>query len=83
MLRLHERHEREVETIIEAFFALYGLDPARDYYSHLCPPSYSNKTHVILDVHCKTVPSVSANIVSMEHKVYKVDKVDKDEGSTL
>ena len=72
VLRLHVKYELEEAAIIEKFFTLYGPKPADDFYSHLCAPNLSSKMHIVLDLHCKTVPTV--NIHMIEHKVFKVYK---------
>ena len=68
------KFEREERAIIDTFFASQGLDPIEDYYSHLCAPNESSMMHIVLDLHCKTVPTVDLRAV--EHKVFKVRKSD-------
>ncbi|KAL9126351.1 MAG: hypothetical protein Q9217_004581 [Psora testacea] len=74
VLRFHVKFEREEKAIIDIFFASYGLDPIQDYYSHLCAPNESSIMHIVLDLHCKRVPTVDLRAV--EHKVFKVRKSD-------
>ncbi|KAL9127664.1 MAG: hypothetical protein Q9217_003511, partial [Psora testacea] len=74
VLRFNVKFEREERAIIDTFFASYGLDPIEDYYSHLCAPNESSMMHIVLDLHCKTVPTVDLRAV--KHKVFKVRKTD-------
>jgi len=75
VLRLHVTHELEEAAIIDTFFALHGPKPAFDFYSHLCAPNQSSKMHIVLDLYCKTVPTVDLHAI--EHKVFKVYKGDE------
>lgn len=72
VLRFNVKYELEETAIVETFFASHGPKPAEDYYSHLCAPNQSSKMHIVLDLHCKTVPTVDLH--SIEHKVFKVHK---------
>ncbi|EXJ77900.1 hypothetical protein A1O3_09059 [Capronia epimyces CBS 606.96] len=74
VLRFHEKYEREPGTIIEKFFETVKIDPADDYFPHLCPPDDSTKMHVVIDLYCKSSPSVNLDQVS--HEVYRVKKTD-------
>ncbi|KIW99649.1 uncharacterized protein Z518_11062 [Rhinocladiella mackenziei CBS 650.93] len=75
VLRFHVNYELEEAAIIERFFAISGLNPADDFYSHLMAPNESPMMHIVLDMHCKTVPSVELD--KMEYEVFKVKKKDE------
>lgn len=75
VLRFDVNYELEEAAMIETFFALFGPKPADDFYSHLCPPNVSSKMHIVLDLHCKTVPIVDLHAI--EHAVFKVKKGDE------
>lgn len=66
VLRLNVRHERETTDIIKSFFAKVNLEPGDDYYAHLLAPGVSSKMHIILDLHCRTFPSVDLGTVAYE-----------------
>ena len=72
ILRFDVKYEPEEAAIIEIFFALFGLKPADDFYSHLCAPNLSSKMYIVLDFHCKTVPTVDLHAI--QHEVFKVKK---------
>ncbi|KAL9629595.1 MAG: hypothetical protein Q9164_006814 [Protoblastenia rupestris] len=74
VLRFHVKFEREERAIIDTFFASYSLDHIENYYSHLCAPNDSSMMHIVLDLHCKTTPTV--DLRAIEHKVFKVRKND-------
>lgn len=69
------KYELEEAAMIETFFTLFGPKPADDFYSHLCAPNLSSKMHIVLDLHCKTVPTVDLHAI--EHEVFKVKKGDE------
>lgn len=62
-------------TIIDRFFAEYGLQPGDDYFPRLTPANESPNMHIILDMNCKTVPTV--DLGTIEYKVFKVKKNDE------
>jgi hypothetical protein len=70
VLRFSVAYELEEAAIIERFFTEFGPKPADDFYSHLMAPNESSKMHIILDMHCKTVPTVELDKI-----VYEVFKV--------
>lgn len=72
VLHFGVQHELEEADIIEAFFALFGLRTADDFYSHLCAPDLSSKMHIVLDLHCQTISNVDLNAI--EHEVFRVRK---------
>ena len=78
VLRLHTKYELQEAEIIQRFFSLYypTLRDEGDYYSHLCAPNISTKTHIVLDLYCSTCPDIDLNTI--EHQVLRVAK-DKDE----
>lgn len=75
VLRFNVDYELEEAAIIERFFALFGPKPADDFYSHLIAPNESSKMHIVLDVHCKTIPTV--DLSALEYEVFKVKKKDE------
>ena len=74
VLRFSVQYELEEAAIIEKFFAEFGLNPNNDFYSHLMAPNESSRMHIILDMHCKTVP-----IVELDEIVHEVFKVKRNE----
>lgn len=72
VLRFNVRHELEEAAINERFFAWFGPEPGDDFYSHLIAPNYSNKMHIVLDLHCKTSPVVDIHAIAYE--VFMVTK---------
>lgn len=68
-------HEFEEAAIIESFFAAFPPKPDDDYYSHLMVPNESSKMHIVLDMHCKTVPTIEPG--TLDYEVFKVKKHDK------
>ena len=74
VLRFHERYERDPETIRRKFFETINIDPKDDYFPHLCPPDDSTKMHLVIDLYCKSFPSVILDQVP--HEVYRVKKPD-------
>ena|ERR1700761_7766409 len=76
VLRFKVYYELEEAAIIERFFAKFGPEPVDDYYSHLMAPNESSMMHIILDMHCKTVPTVDLGAV--EYEVFKVRRKNED-----
>ena len=72
VIRFSVQHELKKFTILKAFFAFYKLENFEDYYSHLYVSNESFKMHIILDFHCKAVPTVNLEII--KHKVFKAVK---------
>jgi hypothetical protein len=73
VLRFSVDYELQGEDIIEQFFALSGPQPAtKDFYSHLMAPNESSSMHIVLDLHCKAVPTVDLSMIPYE--VFKVTK---------
>lgn len=76
VLRFHIQHELEEAAIHEHFFALYGPKPSNnDFYSHLMAPNESSHMHIVLDIHCKSHPTIDNSNIAYE--VFKVKKKDK------
>lgn len=76
VLRFHVRHELEEAAINEQFFALYYPEPPKnDFYSHLMAPNESSKMHIVLDLHCKSHPTIDNSKIAYE--VFKVEKKDE------
>ena len=75
VLRFNERYALEEAAIIGRFFVLFGTKPADDFYSHLCAPNLSSKMYIVLDLHCKTVPTV--DLRTIEYKVFMMKKGDE------
>ncbi|KAH8730429.1 hypothetical protein GQ44DRAFT_700288 [Phaeosphaeriaceae sp. PMI808] len=76
ILRFNVRYELEEYEINQSFFTFIGYEPKNDYYSHLMAPNNSSKMHIILDIHCKTNPTI--NNLTIPYEVYKVLKKDGD-----
>jgi hypothetical protein len=75
VLRFHVQHELKEAAINERFFALYGPEPPKnDFYSHLMAPNESSKMHIVLDLHCKSHPTIDNSKIECE--VFKVVKKD-------
>jgi hypothetical protein len=74
VLRFDEKYERDPGTITRKFFETVKIDPTDDYFTHLCPPNDSTKMHVVIDLYCKSFPSV--NLDQIPHEVYRVKKKD-------
>ncbi|KAK5246699.1 hypothetical protein LTS13_008095 [Exophiala xenobiotica] len=73
VFRFPVTYELEEAAIVMGFFGMFGRDPQDDYFSHLMAPNESStKMHIILDMHCKTVPEV--NLDDIEYEVFKVKK---------
>lgn len=82
VLRFHVQHELEEAAINERFFALYGPEPPKnDFYSHLMAPNESSKMHIVLDIHCKSHPTIDNSKIAYE--VFKVEKKDEFEFKKL
>jgi hypothetical protein len=76
VLRFDIRHELEEAAINQRFFTLYGPEPPKnDFYSHLMAPNESSKMHIVLDIHCKTHPTIDNSKIAYE--VFKVEKRDE------
>lgn len=75
VLRFDVRYELEEAAINERFFALYPPEPPRDdFFSHLMAPNETSKMHIVLDIHCKSHPTIDNSNVTYE--VFKVKKRD-------
>jgi hypothetical protein len=77
VLRFLVEYELEERAILQAYFALFGPKPVEefeDFFSHLIPANESPKMHIVLDLYCKSVPSV--DIQAIEYQVFKVKKSD-------
>jgi hypothetical protein len=74
VLRFLEEYELEEWDILQAYFALFGPEPVDDFFSHLIPANESSKMHIVLDLHCKSVPIV--DLQAIEYQVFKVKKGD-------
>ena len=61
VLRFLEEYELEEWDILQAYFALFGPKPVDDFFSHLIPANESSKMHIVLDLHCKSVPIVDSS----------------------
>lgn len=73
VFRFPVTYELEEAEILSRFFTLFDRDPQDDYFSHLMAPQISStKMHIILDIHCKTVPKVDLNTI--EYEVFRVRK---------
>lgn len=72
VLRFHQKYEHEPGTITRRFFEAVNIDPHEDYFPHLCPPDDSTKMHLVIDLYCKSFPSVTLDEIS--HEVYRVKK---------
>lgn len=72
VLRFDEKYELEWAAIIRTYLAPLASDVDNDFYPHLMAPNMSSKMHVVLDLPCKTIPSVDPS--SVEYAVYKVKK---------
>jgi hypothetical protein len=74
VLRFHEDYGWD-HGIQEKFFETMKIDPADDYFLHLVPPDDdSNKMHFVIDLYCKSFPTV--NLDQVPHEVYRVKKKD-------
>ena len=70
-------YELEEWAILQAYFATFGpkpVDDFDDFFSHLVPANESSKMHIVLDLHCKSVPIV--DLQAIEYQVFKVKKGD-------
>jgi hypothetical protein len=75
VLRFHIQHELEEAAINERFFELYGPKPPNnDFFSHLMAPNESSHMHIVLDIHCKSHPTIDTSEIAYE--VFKVKKKD-------
>jgi hypothetical protein len=72
VLRFNVKYELKEVAIIKVFFALFGLKPTDDFYSHLCAPNLSSKIHIILDLHYQTNSTV--DLYAIEHEVFNIKK---------
>lgn len=73
VLRFHVQHELEEAAISEQFFALYGPKPPDDdMYSHLTAPNESSQMHIVLDIHCKSFPTIDNSKIA--YQVFRVKK---------
>lgn len=73
VLRFHVQHELEETAINNQFFALYDPDYSRsDCFSHMMAPNESSKMHIVLDINCKSHPTIDNNTI--EYQVFKVKK---------
>lgn len=70
VLRVDEQYERQHAEIVEAFFTSYDDKP--DFYEHLCPPNWSTKMHIVLDLHCN--PGTSVEVQNIPYEVFRVRK---------
>lgn len=76
VFRFPVTYELEEAEILTRFFTLFDRDPQDDYFSHLMAPGISStKMHIILDIHCKTIPKV--DLKTIEYEVFRVRKNNK------
>lgn len=72
VFRFRVGYELETAAIINTFFAIHKLDPRDDYFSHLMAPNESTIMYIVLDMNCRTAPTVDLD--TMEYEVFKVKK---------
>ena len=75
ILRFDERYVQEESIIISNFYNTFEMTPDKDLHVHLLAANNSSKMYIILDLHCKTFPSVDLHDIVYE--VFKVKKSDK------
>ena len=76
VLCFHVRHELEEAAINKQFFALYGPEHLNNnFYSHLMAPNESSQTYIVLDINCKSHPTINNSEIAYE--VFKVKKKDE------
>lgn len=73
VLRCREQYFREQGVVVQAFFQSQNLLDSEDYGIHICEdPSSASALYLVLDLHCKEIPSVDLSKLSLE--VFKVSK---------
>lgn len=73
VLRFHIQHELEEAPINKRCFALHGHDRSHtNFFSHLMAPNESSKMHIVLDLNCKSYPTIDND--KIEYEVFKVTK---------
>lgn len=76
VLRFHVQHELEEAAINKRFFELHGPKPLNtDFFSHLMASNESSHMHIVLDIHCKSNPTIDNSKIVYE--VFKVKKKDE------
>ena len=72
VVKLRIAYQRMTDEMVKQILIFQGMEGSTDYYSHI--GCRDEKVYIILDLYCKTHPSLSTQISNIPYEVYDARK---------